>query len=91
MQTEQAFLQDQIAVLRKRLNSLSPSEHSIEKPASAKLQRAYELRNKTLINLKKQLVEIVGKEDAFEMFNEAEREAETWWSMTYEGRKSDQP
>ena len=81
--TEQNFLQDQIAVLRKRLNSLPPPEKPSEKPASAKLQKAYEVRNQTLMNLKKQLIEIVGKEDAFEMLNEAERDAEVWWSMTH--------
>jgi len=83
MLLEQNFLQDQIAIFRKRLNSLPPPEKPVEKPASAKLQKAYELQNKTLMNLKTQLIDIVGREDAFEMLNEAERDAEVWWSMTH--------
>lgn len=83
MLLEQNFLQDQIAVLRKRLNVVQSTPQTGEKPASAKLQKAYELQNKTLMNLKKQLIDIVGKEDAFEMLNEAEREAEVWWSMAH--------
>jgi len=82
-QTEQNFLQDQIAVLRKRLNVVQESTQPAEKPASSRLVRAYDISNKTVENLKKQLVEILGKEDSFEMLNEAERDAEVWWSMTH--------
>ena len=87
MLLEQNFLQDQIAVLRKRLNVVQLTPQTGEKPASAKLQKAYELQNKTLMNLKKQLIDIVGKDDAFEMLNEAERDAEVWWSMTHGGNE----
>lgn len=85
MQTEHLFLQDQIATLRKRLNSLPPPEKATEKPASAKLHKAYEIRNKVVANLRKQLVEIIGREDTSEMIEEAERDAEVWWSMQREG------
>lgn len=81
MLLEQNFLQDQIAVLRKRLNAVQESTQPAEKPASSRLVRAYDISNKTVENLKKQLVEILGKEDAFEMIEDARREAEVWWSM----------
>jgi len=85
MQNEQLFLQDQIATLRKRLNSLPPPEKPVEKIASAKLQKAFELKTKTLSNIRAQLVDIIGREDAQEMLEEAERDAEVWWSMTHGG------
>lgn len=85
MLLEQNFLQDQIAVLRKRLNIVQSTPQTGEKPASAKLHKAYEIRNKVVANLRKQLVEIIGREDASEMIEEAERDAEVWWGMQREG------
>ena len=76
MLSEQNFIADQIAVLRKRLNSIPPAE----KIASAQLVKAYEVRNKSLSNIKAQLVEMIGKEDAFEMIVDAEKDAEKWWN-----------
>lgn len=82
MQTEQLFLQDQIASLRKRLTTIQLPANAPERQASAKLVKAYEVRNKAFHNLRKQLIEIIGLEDANAMFDEAERDAEVWWSMT---------
>lgn len=81
MQTEQLFIQDQIASLRKRLATIQLPANAPEKQASAKLVKAFEIRNKTCVNLRKQLIEIIGLEDANAMFDEAERDAEVWWSM----------
>jgi len=53
-----------------------------ERQSSAKLVKAFEIRNKTCVNLRKQLIEIIGLEDANAMFDEAERDAEVWWRMS---------
>lgn len=81
MQTEQLFIQDQIASLRKRLTTIQLPANAPERQASTKLVKAYEVRNKAFCNLKKQLIEILGLEDAKLMVEEAERDAEVWWSM----------
>jgi hypothetical protein len=80
MQTEQLFLQDQIASLRKRLATIQLPANAPERQASAKLVKAYEIRNITCVNLRKQLIEIIGLKDANAMFEKAERDAEVWWS-----------
>ena len=85
MQTEQLFLQDQIASLRKRLATIQLPANAPERQASAKLVKAYEVRNKAFHNLRKQLIEILGTEDAKLMVEEAERDAEVWWSMQRSG------
>ncbi len=81
MLSEQNFLQDQIAILRKRLNAVN-SNPPLEKPAADKTIKAYEIRNKVVANLRRELVEILGREDASAMIEEAERDAEVWWSMS---------
>lgn len=85
MQTEQLFLQEQIAAFRKRLASIQLPAQSAERQASAKLVKAYEVRNKAFHNLRKQLIDILGAEDAKLMVEEAERDAEVWWSMQRSG------
>ena len=81
MQTEQLFIQDQIASLRKRLATIQLPANAPERQASTKLVKAYEVRNKAFHNLRKQLIEILGLQDAKLMVEEAERDAEVWWSM----------
>lgn len=80
MQSERDFLNQQIYLLRQRINGL-PADNA-EKPASAKLIKAYELRNRVVSNLRKQLNEIMDREEANAMIDEAERDAEVWWSMS---------
>ena len=79
MQTERDFLAQQIYILQQRITALPANE---EKPASAKLIKAYELRNKVVSNLRRQLNEIMDREEANAMIDEAERDAEVWWSMS---------
>ena len=79
MLIEQNFLQDQIATLRKRLALIQLPENAQERMGSAKLVKAYEIRNKAFVNLKNQLVEILGMEDAQVMAEEVERDADAWW------------
>lgn len=73
MQTERQFLQGLIAQINLRTSALDST------PSNPKLLRAYEIRNRVVYNLRDQLVEILGKDDAYEMINEAERDAEKWW------------
>lgn len=80
MQNERDFLSQQIYIIRQRINGL-PADNS-EKPASAKLIKAYELRNKVVSNLRRELTEMIGVNDARAMIDEAERDAEVWWSMS---------
>lgn len=80
MQPERQFLQSLINTINLRCSTL---EHT---PSNPKLLRAYEIRNRVVYNLRDQLVEILGKDDAYEMINEAEKDAEKWW----EGRENNQ-
>ena len=73
MQPERQFLQSLINTINLRCSTL---EHT---PSSPKLLRAYEIRNRVVYNLRDELVEILGKEDAYEMVNAAEAAAEKWW------------
>lgn len=73
MQTERQFLQGLIAQINLRTSALDNT------PSNPKLLRAYEIRNRVVHNLRDQLVEILGKDDAYEMINEAEKDAEKWW------------
>ena len=70
MQTERQFLQGLISQINLRTSALDNT------PSNPKLLRAYEIRNRVVYNLRDQLVEILGKDDAYEMINEAERDAE---------------
>ena len=80
MQNERDFLNQQIYIIKQRINGL-PADNA-EKPASAKLIKAYELRNKVVSNLRRELTEMIGANDARAMIDEAERDAEVWWSMS---------
>lgn len=82
MQPERDFLNQQIYLWQQRLKSMPPTT---ERPASDKLIKAYELRNKVVANLRKQLNEIMDREEANAMIDEAERDAEVWWSMSRGG------
>ena len=79
MQPERDFLNQQIYLWQQRLKSLPPTT---ERPASDKLIKAYELRNKVVANLRRELTEMIGANDARAMIDEAERDAEVWWSMS---------
>lgn len=78
MQTERQFLQGLISQINLRTSALDNT------PSNPKLLRAYEIRNRVVYNLRDQLVEILRKDDAYEMINEAEKDAEKWW----EGRRN---
>jgi len=73
MQHERQFLQSLINTINLRCLTL---EHA---PSNPKLLRAYEIRNRVVYNLRDELVEILGKKDAYEMVNSAEAAAEKWW------------
>lgn len=49
-----------------------------ERPASNKLLRSYDIRNQTLIFLRKALVEIMGPLEADMIVDEATKQAEEW-------------
>lgn len=75
MQTESQFLASQIYLLQQRLTTI-PKE---ERPASTKLQKAFEIEQRTIHCLKEELVEMLGRDDAYGMVNEAQTKAQRWF------------
>jgi len=74
MQPERDFLTQQIFILQQRIAQIPQGE----RPASNKLLRSYDIRNQTLIFLRKALIEIMGPLEADMMVEEATKQAEEW-------------
>jgi len=74
MQNERDFLTQQVFILQQRITQIPQGE----RPASNKLLRSFDIRNQTLIILRKSLVEIMGPLEADMMVDEATMQAEEW-------------